>query len=313
MSNARLLPENRTAALADGESLLDWSLRQGIQHTHACGGQARCSTCRVLVVEGADDLPPRTEAETRIAAIFGFPPEIRLACQLVPTADLTARRLVLDGDDAALVHDALEERSTVGVEQRLAILFADIRGFTGFAERLPAYDVIHVLNRFFRHMDRAVEAHGGTINTTMGDGFMALFGLGGEPDMALRAVRAALDILAAMEYMTPHLQTISGAHLRLGVGIHLGEVVVGPVGAGRFRRLTAIGDAVNVASRVEAATKEASASILITEPALRAAGDRVIATEKCSEVTLRGKSDAFTLFEVSGLRIGSEVRSEEPA
>jgi adenylate cyclase len=303
MPRLRLLPDNCVSEVTGGETILQTSLRSGIPHTHACGGHARCSTCRVLILEGLENLPPRNEKEQRIAEMFGFPPEIRLACQTAPRGDLIARRLVLDEADAAIVRDQVREAQAVavGVEQRLAILFADIRGFTPFAEKLPAYDVIHILNRFFRLMDEAVHRHGGAINSTMGDGFMALFGLDDPREACLRAVRAGLEMLRAMGRLAPYLESICGCSLQIGVGVHVGEVVVGTVGAGRFRRLTAIGDAVNTASRIEASNKEAGTSFLISEAVYQEVKDHVDAVRRCRQVTLKGKSGEFTLWEVVGI------------
>src|SRR3954468_10190872 len=91
--------DGRTAPIGDGETILRASLRAGIPHAHACGGQARCSTCRVQIVEGLDHCLPRNEREDALATRLHFAPEIRLACQTAVIGDVKLRRLVLDAED----------------------------------------------------------------------------------------------------------------------------------------------------------------------------------------------------------------------
>src|SRR5205085_1366203 len=127
----------------------------------------------------------------------------------------------------------------VGQELELAILFADIRGFTSFSDSLPPHDVVHVLIRFFHAMGGAIAAVGGRINNYMGDGLMALFGMDeGDQDLALRAVRAGIAMLEAMDALKPYLQMAYGRDFDIGVGVHFGEVVVGTIGAVDLERET---------------------------------------------------------------------------
>jgi adenylate cyclase len=122
------------------------------------------------------------------------------------------RRLVLDEKDLQLT----DQRSvgtaptSAGEEKRLAILFSDIRGFTPFAEALPPFDVVHVLNRYFNDMGVVINRNGGQIDNYMGDGLMALFGIDNESGAALRAVNAGLEMIAATEQLKPY----SGSNLR---------------------------------------------------------------------------------------------------
>ena len=144
-----------------------------------------------------------------------------------------------------------------GSEREIAILFADIRGFTALAEgRLP-YDVVFVLNRYFAAMGRAIEQAGGRVDKFIGDGVMALFGIearrrGGLPR---GAGRGAADVAAARRAQ-PSLRAELDEPLRIGIGIHAGPAIVGEMGYGNAAAITAIGDAVNTASRLETLTKE---------------------------------------------------------
>src|SRR5205823_2021560 len=151
----------------------------GIPHAHACGGQARCSTCRVQVVDGLDGCAPRTEKERALAIRLRFAPEVRLACQTTVSADVRIRRLVLDQTDVELVDqsEAHGASEPIGEERSLAIMFADIRGFTPFAEPLLAYDVVHALNRYYDEVGRVIAEHHGQIDNYMGDGLLAVFGM----------------------------------------------------------------------------------------------------------------------------------------
>jgi adenylate cyclase len=303
MPTIRILPDDILVEAEAGETLLEAALRAGIVHAYACGGHARCSTCRVEVSDGVDDCAPRTDAEQILADRLGFDRSLRLACQTVPQADLTIRRLVLDDDDIELVDQRRrgEAGAAVGEERELAILFSDIRGFTAFSEPLPPHDVVHVLNRYFHAMGAPVTQSGGTIDNYMGDGLMALFGMDdsdGHP--ALCAVRAGLAMLDAMDALKPYLETAYGRSFDMGVGIHYGEVVVGSVGAIGRERVTAIGDAVNLASRIESANKIAKTRLLVSEAVHEQIGP-CLRVGRSLSVPIAGKSGEYTLYEVLGL------------
>ena len=302
MAQISYLPDERELEIPPAETILQASLRAGIPHTHVCGGKARCSTCRVLILEGLEHCTPRNAREQALATRLGFDPAIRLACQTTITGDVTLRRLVLDAEDVAVTSQlsAGTIPGIVGQEQRLAILFADIRSFTPFAEAMLPYDVIHVLNRYFHHVGQAIRRHGGYIDTYMGDGLMALFGVQEPESAALRAVRAGLDMLAAVEQLNPYLTALYQRDVRIGIGVHVGDVVVGAVGAGDNRKVTAIGDAVNVASRIEAANKAAGTSFLISE-ATYTQVQAQIHVNRSIRATLAGKRGQYTLYEVIGV------------
>jgi len=286
----------RKVEVEPAETVLQVSLRSGIPHPHACGGNARCSTCRVLVLEGIDHCIPRNDKEQNLADRLHFTPEIRLACQTMISNDVKLRRLVLDDEDLQLT----DPSSTIGEERKLAVLFADIRGFTPFAEALPAYDVIHVLNRYFHEMGQVINRNGGQIDNYMGDGLMALFGMEDTAGAAFQAVRAGLEMHAAMERLKPYLRTIYAKSFHIGVGVHYGDVVVGAIGAQSLKRVTAVGDAVNLASRIEAANNQAGTGLLISEETYHEVKGRVrLGNNIC--LTLPGKTGEYALYEVVGL------------
>jgi adenylate cyclase len=296
-------PDQLRIDAADRQTILNAALAAGIPHTHVCGGNARCSTCRVIVLEGLENVEPPNDKERTLAARLRTPPEVRIACQATVHGAVRVRRLVLDQEDVGIVNrlraDGIDG-ATAGAELRVAILFSDIRGFTPFSEALLPYDVIHVLNRHFEAMGRAIVAEGGFINNYMGDGLMALFGVDGQPGAPLRAVRAALGMLAANEKMGPYLQASYGRSFDVGIGIHVGEAVIGPVGSIERKSITAIGDAVNFASRIESANKVVGSRLLVSEAMLRELDGQVrVGRSAC--VPVKGKTGEHTLHEIVGL------------
>ena len=306
MSLIRFLPEGIEIEAHADETVLAAALRAGIAHQHLCGGHARCSTCRVEIQQGAEHCAPMMDAERRIAEPLRFHAALRLACQTVAQGPMTVRRLVLDEQDAKLVDQRPRRESEVisaaGEERQLAILFADIRGFTTFSESLPPYDVVHVLNKYFHAVGEPIEQNGGYIDNYMGDGLMALFGLQdddrGSP--VLRALQAAIGMLAAVDQLKPYLCAVFEQSFDIGIGIHYGCAVVGSVGAIGRERVTAIGDAVNLASRIESANKLFGTRLLVSEDAYAqvTAQAKVAATH---QATLPGKTGTYQLIEVVGL------------
>jgi adenylate cyclase len=142
----------------------------------------------------------------------------------------------------------------------------DIRGSTSFAESVPPFDVIHVLRRFYHPIERAVIDNGGHVACYTGDGLMALFGVEPSECAALDTVRAGLDMLRSVkEDVRPYVKKFFQRTFRIGVGVRFGEAIVGTVGGGLQERVTAIGDAVNIASRVERANKKARTEFLVSE------------------------------------------------
>jgi adenylate cyclase len=291
--------DGRTAPIGAADSILDASLHAGVPHAHACGGNARCSTCRVQIVEGLEHCAPRTDKEVVLAARLRFAPEVRLACQTRVDGDLMVRRLVIDQTDVDLVDQrgAAEGVAPIGEERFVTIMFVDIRGFTPFAESLLPYDVVHALNRYYDEVGRVIAEHDGRIDNYMGDGLLAVFGLDATPASASRAVATARGVLAAVERLKPYFMTVYGRSFDIGIGIHHGEVIVGDVGAAGHRRLTVVGDAVNLAARIEAATKTVGARVLISAATLDELGG-IEREWRTHRIALPGKSGEFVLHEM---------------
>ncbi|MEG3879164.1 adenylate/guanylate cyclase domain-containing protein [Microcoleus sp. herbarium7] len=304
MPYIQYLPDDRSIEVDDDDIILEASVRAGIPHTHICGGSARCSTCRVLIVEGLEFCSPRTSPEEELAQKLRLDPEIRLACQTqVAGGNVILRRLAIDSEDLESFNEQIAGKSIsppIGHEKKIAILFADIRGFTPFAESLLPYDVIYILNRYFQKMGFVINRNGGMINNYMGDGFMALFGLENPEKAAEQAVRAGVEMLEELEKLNPYFETLYRHRLRIGIGIHCGWVVVGNLGASKNQTVTAIGDAVNLASRIEAANKQVGTSLLISEETYQEVKQLAI-VDRCVSVEIPGKSGEYPLYEVVGM------------
>lgn len=280
-------------AFPRGPTLLDVSRFNDVPHAAVCGGRGRCSTCRVRVTDGADDLPPPSPSEQRVLERISAAPDVRLACQIAPERDLTVTRLLppmasaRDGFGRSDVHQ--------GQERDIAILFADIRGFTTLAEHKLPYDVVFVLNRYFRVMGEAVEGAGGRLDKFIGDGVMALFGVDTPSRLAGgQAINAARDMSAKLQALNDELKADLPAPLRIGIGIHAGRAIVGEMGYAHATGVTAIGDAVNTASRLEQMTKQYGAQLVLSERLAELAGIELDAFD-AAEVEVRGRSEPLAI------------------
>ena len=197
--------------------------------------------------------------------------------------------------DDRVVERVLSGALSTGPERRtITVLFLDIRSFTAFAEERDAVVVFASLQKALGAFSSEIQRQGGIVNKFLGDGLLALFGAP-EPqaDHPRRAVRAALDIVAEARRLSA-----SGAFpgLAVGVGIHTGEAMIGNLGEAR-REYTAIGDVVNVASRVEALNKDLGTVVLVTD-AVRAALGSDAEVRSFPAVVIRGRKEPIDLFEV---------------
>jgi adenylate cyclase len=232
--------------VGQGSTLPETSRINGVPHTSVCGGRGRCSTCRVLVVSGASTLPPPLGAEATTLASIRASPGVRLACQIRPTAPLTVVRLV-EPEINARVRAKSTTGEIAGVERTLAVLFLDVRAFTQLCEIKLPHDVVYLLNRFFNVAGEAIEAEGGTIGTYLGDGLMAVFGQNTGPEAGCRqALMSARAIDLALDEFNAELATEIGRPLSIGMGLHVGSLIVGHIGYAESASNTVVGTTVNI-------------------------------------------------------------------
>ena len=180
----------------------------------------------------------------------------------------------------------------------VTIIFADLKGFTPMSERIEPQVMVDMLNGYFRAMNRALTEHHGHLSRLMGDGLMALFGaFDHNPWQAADAVRAALSMRAALEQYNRELAERGLPRLTFGVGINSGRAVAGVMGSDHLTEFTVIGDAVNLAARVEGLTREHGVDILVTEQ-VREALDQRFVVRQMPAAAVKGKADPIVTFAV---------------
>jgi adenylate cyclase len=294
--------DRRRVDMAAGLSVLEMSRIAGVPHASVCGGRGRCSTCRVRV--GGPDrakLPPPSPEEQKVLARVGAPENVRLACQLRPPPGRYRITPLLPATSGP-VEAYRRQPQAHGGERYVAILFADIRGFTSISEgRLP-YDVVFLLNRYFRATGQAVQAAGGRLDKFIGDGVMAIFGLDREPEVACRqALDAARRMSLALEDLNEALSGDLDQPLRIGIGLHAGPAIVGEMGYDRAVSLTALGDTVNTASRLETLTKDFKVELVVSQELVDRAGVDLSA-EPMHEVDIRGRQGKLAVRAIVSAR-----------
>jgi adenylate cyclase len=280
----------RTVRVPKGLSVLEASLRYNVPHASVCGGRARCSTCRIRVIGDCSALPEPSPREAFVLARVGTTdPSIRLACQLRPTTDVSFFQLFLPSAVSANAHAS--NASRIGEERHLVSLFADMRGSTRLAEKLLPFDTVFVVNRFLAAVSQAVIECGGRPNQFVGDGVLALFGLATDDQTASRqALKAAARIAVNIDELNDFLSHDLREPIRFGIGIHGGEVIVGDIGYRDHMVFTALGDAVNVAARLQDMTKSLACETIISDE-LRIAAGLAENDLPQQEVTIRGRAE----------------------
>lgn len=287
------------------KTILDVSLAHDIPHYHACNGHARCTTCRVIILKGLEQLTPRTRAEHKLAQERNWPDYIRLACQTGFHGDIQVRRLVIDPTDADLIASETQFTS-VGHEQSLVVMFCDIVDFTAFSAKHFPYDVVHLLNRYYQAVCKPILTYQGYIDKYMGDGLMALFGLHeATPQQAcLNAIRASLQMHDQVQALNQCVLKNFAHEFAIRIGLHYGLVIVGEIGHASKRQLTVLGDTVNIASRIEAVNKELGTQLLISQELLDYVPQQVIIGRHNTR-QLRGQTRLHTLYEIIGVKQSS--------
>jgi adenylate cyclase len=291
----------RTLRVPRGLSVLEASLRYNVPHASVCGGRARCSTCRIRVIGDCGALPEPSAREAFVLARVGATdPSIRLACQLRPNADVSFFQLFLPSAVSANAHASSASR--IGEERHLVSLFVDMRGSTRLAEKLLPFDTVFVVNRFLAAVSQAVIECGGRPNQFVGDGVLALFGLAADDQTASRqALKAAAQIAANVDELNEFLSHDLREPIRFGIGIHGGEVIVGDIGYRDHMVFTALGDAVNVAARLQDMTKSLGCETIISEEVRVAAGLSESDLPQ-QEVTIRGRTEPMMVRVVAATK-----------
>ena len=291
----------RTVRVPKGLSVLEASLRYNVPHASVCGGRARCSTCRIRVIGDCTSLPEPSQREAFILNRVGAAdPSIRLACQLRPETDLSFFQLFMPHAMSANAHASQAHR--IGQERYLVSMFVDMRGSTKLAEKRLPFDTVFIVNRFLGAVSQAVIECGGQPNQFVGDGQLALFGLTTGPQTACRqALRAAAMIAATVDELNQFLSHDLREPIRFGIGIHGGEVIIGDIGYRDHMVFTALGDAVNVAARLQDMTKSLGCEAILSEEVRATAGLSADGLPQ-QEVAIRGRAEPMIVRTVTSTK-----------
>ena len=256
-------PNGRKVRVSRGTTILEASRIGKIPHQSVCGGKGRCTTCRVRIVSHDSGLPAPNAHEIKAIERVGIDDDMRLACQLRPTGDLSVAPLLNPENSLEGVTSA---RALTGKEQETVILFVDVREFTKIAEHKLPFDVVYILNKYYAVCGEIIEANGGRLDKFIGDGIMAIFDATSEIEENCRnAVLAASRISQQMKELNAEMRMDFDEEMRFGMGIHAGETIVGMMGYGRTVSETAVGDNVNVAARLEELSKNYKCQLVISK------------------------------------------------
>jgi adenylate cyclase len=299
--------DGRKIRVPTGLSVLEASLRHRVPHASVCGGRARCSTCRIRITSDIGNLPAPSAREAFILNRIGTgaDPAVRLACQLRPTTDVAFVQLFAPQVTSANAHASQPAR--IGQERYLVCMFVDMRGSTMLAEKRLPYDTVFIVNRFLDAVSQAVIASGGQPNQFIGDGELALFGLACDPQTACRqALQAARLIAENIDELNRALAHDLPQPLRFGIGIHGGEVIVGDIGYRDHMVFTALGDAVNVAARLQDMTKSLACEVIISEEVSTTAGLAGDALPQ-QDVAIRGRAAPMNVRTITDAKLLSSL------
>jgi adenylate cyclase len=290
----------RSMPIRPGATVLETLRANGIAHASVCGGRARCTTCRIMVTKGLDELPPPSILEAKALSRIGASDGMRLACQIRPTADIAVMPVLAADASAA---DGAVRGGLEGSERLITVVFVDLRGSTTLGEARLPYDVLFILNQFFYEMTKALIETNGHYSQFTGDGLMAIYGLNavspktGATD-ALRGARAMLHRLDALNHA---LRTDLREPLRIGIGIHFSEAIVGAMGPPHSQIITAIGDTVNTCARLESLSKDYGCPVILSRQAADAAGLKLDGCE-LHQAPVKGRKEPVQFYALQSLK-----------
>jgi len=281
-------------------TILEASRIAEIPHASICGGRGRCTTCRVKVDKGMNNLSPIAEREFKALKRIDAEKDVRLACQAELKKDDVSITLLLPPDIKSL-KARKETKLTVGQDINLVVLFADLRGFTSLSEEKFPYDVVFILNKYFGYMGEVIEKNGGTIDKFLGDGILAYFGDDGDVKNACRnSIIAGRQMTEKLVEINSQLKNELKAPLEIGIGIHFGEVILGELGYKDKSTITIVGDTVNTASRLESLNKRTESQMIFSKIVGDTAGLDFSYLKKLN-ATVRGKKEALEIYVIKDI------------
>ncbi len=282
-----------------GQTILEIIRSHSIPHASLCGGRGRCTTCRVRVGQGCVELDRPSPLEKSALLRIGAAPNVRLACQTRPHAPIEITPLMPANLN---VDSEWREGGVSGEEREIVALFVDLRGSSKFSERHLPYDVLFILNRFFLEMsDALIDSHGHYAQFE-GDGLLALYGLESGLDQGCRDVlRGTVDMQKRIDQLNRKLENELREPLRIGIGIHCGQAIVGTMGPPSAPNYSAIGDCVNAAAHLQVKSKELGCVAVISDDVVRYAGTD-FSRFPSQQIGLSGKQESVVVYKVTDPR-----------
>lgn len=258
-----------------GQSILEVALLAGIPFCHECGGNAKCSTCRIIVVAGDLNMQPPAEKELRMMGKAGLEKPVRLACQArLNTGKVSVGRIFKDETDYSLYLGSRRphHEQDLGKEMEMALFFLDIRNFTRFIKHHLAFDAIHLVRKLFSVFEDEIHKQRGKIIETAGDGLYAAFGFSQENLMqsANDAFKAGRGILQRLHTLNQeYFSEVFREKIQVGIGLHVGKVAVGKLTVEAQSHQIVMGYPVNIAARLESLTKRLNNDFIVSDDAYR--------------------------------------------
>ena len=286
-------PGGETVSIPKGTSVLEASRKGKIPHQSVCGGRGRCTTCRVKVTANEGTLTAPSAHEIKAIERVGLDDNVRLACQLRPTSNISVQPLLNPENTLETVRSA---RALTGKEQETVVLFVDLRDFTKLSEKKLPYDVVYILNKYYAVCGEIIEKNGGRLDKFIGDGIMAIFDASSDSNVnSKNALLSANAISKNMKTLNSEMKTDFSEDMRFGMGIHAGSMIVGMMGYGKTVTETAVGDNVNIAARLEELTKTYKCELVVSKYVADKAN---IDTKKMKPKTvdIRGRKEVLEVF-----------------
>ena len=286
-------PGGETVSIPKGTSVLEASRKGKIPHQSVCGGRGRCTTCRVKVTANEGTLTSPSAHEIKAIERVGLDDNVRLACQLRPTSNISVQPLLNPDNTLETVRSA---RALTGKEQETVVLFVDLRDFTKLSEKKLPYDVVYILNKYYAVCGEIIEKNGGRLDKFIGDGIMAIFDISSDSNVnSKNALVSANAISKSMKTLNSEMKTDFSEDMRFGMGIHAGSMIVGMMGYGKTVTETAVGDNVNIAARLEELTKAYKCELVVSKYVADKAN---IDTKKMKPKTvdIRGRIEVLEVF-----------------
>jgi adenylate cyclase len=286
-------PGGNEFSVPRGTTILEASRLAGIPHVSVCGGKGRCTTCRVKVVSGIEDVSEPNAHEARVIKRLGLDADVRLACQLKPSKNLSVIPLINPETKE------IKTRSPVGLsgkEKETVVVFIDLREFTKLSEKKLPYDVVYILNKYYSVCGEIIESNKGRLDKFIGDGIMAIFdGSENSSENCKNSIKAAQMISNAIKDLNIEMKSDFSEELRFGIGIHVGNTIVGMMGYGQTVSETVVGDNVNIAARLEEMNKKYGSELVVSKDVLVAAN---INTNQFTneKIKIRGRKEELEIY-----------------